>query len=171
MRIMKKMMVVFSLVVILCSAFFTGCSCNKDITYSVEKADFYYSIDNGSTYGNERYELETEQTVLMKIIICVTSTSEDPETIDCKLAIPKIDAVDAVCIETKAKMTPQIDDINNITYYNFKIVTNEDWTFRFEFQPNEPATVQMTLDFGSPVPEMYGVLKTIKFVDGQPTSE
>ena len=64
-------------------------------------------------------------------------------------------------------MTPTQDDINNITTYNFTITTNEEWTFIFEFSPNEAAMVQMDLDFDDPIPEIYDVLNSIKFVNSE----
>lgn len=140
------------------------CGCNqKPTTYTVEKRDFYYSLDNGSTYGNERYELQVGQTVLMKVIVCVTTNKEDKEIVSGVLSIPKINAVDAYYLRGQ-KITPVEDDINNITSYNFTITTNEDWTFIFEFVPNEAANIQMSLDFNEPIPEIYDVINSIKFV-------
>lgn len=159
MKILNKIMLVMVLGVICISL--VGC---KETTYTVEKRDFYYSLDNGSTYGNERYELEVGQTILMKVIVCVTTNKEDKEQVTGTLSIPKIDAVDAYYLRGQ-KMTPTQDDINNITTYNFTITTNEEWTFIFEFSPNEAAMVQMELDFDDPIPEIYDVLNSIKFVN------
>lgn len=141
----------------------SGCK-EQPTTYSVEKRDFYYSLDNGSTYGNERYELEVGQTILMKVIVCVTTNKEDKEQVTGTLSIPKIDAVDAYYLRGQ-KMTPKQDDINNITTYNFTITTNEEWIFIFEFSPNEAAMVQMELDFDDPIPEIYDDINSIKFVN------
>ena len=157
----------FNILVIIICVFgimiLSGCK-EEPTIYSVEKREFYYSLDNGSTYGNERYELEVGQTVLMKVIVCVTTNKEDKEQVTGMLSIPKIDAVDAYYLRGQ-KMTPTQDDINNITTYNFTITTNEEWTFIFEFSPNEAAMVQMELDFDDPIPEIYDVLNSIKFVN------
>ena len=157
----------FNILVIIICVFgimiLSGCK-EQPTTYSVEKRDFYYSLDNGSTYGNERYELEVGKTILMKVIVCVTTNKEDKEQVTGTLSIPKIDAVDAYYLRGQ-KMTPTQDDINNITTYNFTITTNEEWTFIFEFSPNEAAMVQMELDFDDPIPEIYDVLNSIKFVN------
>ena len=57
----------------------TACNDDEPTTYTVEKRDFYYSIDNGATYGNERVELEVGQTVLMKVLVTVTTNKEEKE--------------------------------------------------------------------------------------------
>ena len=59
----------------------TACKDEEPTTYTVEKRDFYYSIDNGATYGNERVELEVGQTVLMKVLVTVTTNKEEKENI------------------------------------------------------------------------------------------
>ena len=58
-----------------------GCKL-KETVYNVEKRDFYYSIDNGATYGNERVELEVGQTILMKVLVTVTTNKKDKEEIN-----------------------------------------------------------------------------------------
>ncbi|MDY3903782.1 MAG: hypothetical protein SO007_01145 [Candidatus Enteromonas sp.] len=136
----------------------------KETVYTVEKRDFYYSIDNGATYGNERFELEVGQTVLMKVLVTVTTNKNEKEMINGSLTIPNINAIDAYYIRGK-KITPTTDAINNITTYPFTISTNEDWTFIFEFQPASEARVQMLLDFEEPIPEIYDGIYTIKFVN------
>lgn len=143
----------------------------KETIYTVEKRDFYYSIDNGATYGNERFELEVGQTVLMKVLVTVVTNKSEKEMINGSLTIPNINAIDAYYIRGK-KITPTIDAINNITTYPFTISTNEDWTFIFEFQPASEARVQMSLDFEEPIPEIYDGIYTIKFVNpGQSDSK
>ena len=66
MKLLNKIMLVIFLGLICISLV----SC-KETTYTVEKRDFYYSLDNGSTYGNERYELEVGQTILMKVMVLI----------------------------------------------------------------------------------------------------
>ena len=48
---------------------------------------------------------------------------------------------------------------------NEQVTTNEEWIFIFEFSPNEAAMVQMELDFEEPIPSLYDVLNSIKFVN------
>lgn len=143
-------------------------SCSeKQTVYTVEKRDFYYSFDNGATYGNERVDLEVGKTILMKVLITVTTNKEEKESVGGSLSIPNITAIDAYYLRGQ-KITPTVDAINNVTTYGFSISTNEDWTFIFEFSPAAEARVQMTLDFDDPIPEMYDSIYTIKFV--KPTS-
>lgn len=144
----------------------TACKDEEPTTYTVEKRDFYYSIDNGATYGNERVELEVGQTVLMKVLVTVTTNKEEKENISGSLTIPNITAVDAYYLRGQ-KITPTLDDINNVTTYPFTITTNEDWTFIFEFVPTSEARVQMSLDFEEPIPEIYDGIYTIKFVNSE----
>ena len=140
-----------------------GCKA-KETVYSVEKSDFYYSIDNGATYGNERVELEVGQTVLMKVLITVTTNKKGREYVSGSLTIPNITAIDAYYLRGQ-KITPTVDDINKVTTYSFRIEANKDWTFVFEFSPASAARVQMTLDFEDPIPEIYDSVYTIKFVN------
>lgn len=148
----------------------TGCE-GKETIYTVEKRDFYYSIDNGATYGNERVELEVGQTILMKVLVTVTTNKNDKEEIDGSLTIPNINAIDAYYLRGQ-KITPTVDTINNVTTYPFTISTNEDWTFIFEFSPACEARVQMILDFEDPIPDIYDGIYTIKFVNPkQPNTE
>ena len=142
----------------------TACKDEEPTTYTVEKRDFYYSIDNGATYGNERVELEVGQTVLMKVLVTVTTNKEEKENISGSLTIPNITAIDAYYLRGQ-KITPTVDELNNVTTYPFTITTNEDWTFIFEFVPSNEARVQMALDFEEPIPDIYDGIYTIKFVN------
>lgn len=167
---MKKRILSLLLAIVCLFSVFSMTSCGDDepTTYSVEKRDFYYSIDNGATYGNERVELEVGQTVLMKVLVTVTTNKEEKENISGSLTIPNITAIDAYYLRGQ-KITPTVDEINNVTTYPFTITTNEDWTFIFEFVPSNEARVQMSLDFEEPIPDIYDGIYTIKFVN--PSSE
>ena len=166
---MKRRIVSLLMAVVCLFSVFSMTSCGEDpTTYTVEKRDFYYSIDNGATYGNERVELEVGQTVLMKVLVTVTTNKDDKETVSGSLTIPNITAIDAYYLRGQ-KITPTVDEINNVTTYPFTITTNEDWTFIFEFVPSNEARVQMTLDFEEPIPDIYDGIYTIKFVN--PSSE
>ena len=165
-RIISLVLCVVSLLGILA---LSGCG-DEPTVYNVEKRDFFYSIDNGATYGNERFELEVGQNVLMKVLVTVTTNKETKENISGSLSIPKIKAIDAYYIRGQ-KITPTVDEINNVTTYPFTITTNEDWEFIFEFEPSKAATVQMTLDFESPIPDIYDGIYTIKFVDAEKPTE
>lgn len=165
---MKKR--IFALLLgVTCMLGLTGCK-EKETIYTVEKRDFYYSIDNGATYGNERVELEVGKTILMKVLVTITTNKDFKEDINGSLTIPNINAIDAYYLRGQ-KITPTVDSINNITTYPFTISTNEDWTFIFEFSPSSEARVQMSLDFEDPIPDMYDGIYTIKFVAPKSNSE
>lgn len=160
--------IICSIIFCLSTMFFTT-SCGEP-SYVVEKRDFYYSLDNGATYGKERYELEVGKTVLMKIIIKVSASGNFEETsLSGTLYIPKIDAVDAYYLRGQ-KITPNEDYLNNVTSYPFNITANEEWTFIFEFIPNEASLVRMELDFDEPIPDLYDVINSIKFVKKEETT-
>ncbi len=142
------------------------CACKDDevpTTYNVDKHDFYYSTDN-STFGNERYIFEVGETAFMKLIISISTNKDAKEEIRGSLAIPNITSIDAYYVKGQ-KITPTVDEINNITTYPFVISTNEEWEFKFEFVPTNVATIQMVLDFEEPIPEMYDSINTLKFVE------
>lgn len=142
-----------------------GCSKKEaETVYTVDKRDFYYSFDNGATYGAERVELEVGKTILMKVIILITTNKDSKEEIKGTLLIPKITALDAYYIRGQ-KITGKPDPLNNAMEYSFNISTNEEWIFIFEFVPISESRVQMVLDFESPIPEMYDGIYTIKFVN------
>ena len=138
--------------------------CDEPTVYTVEKRDFYYSFDNGSTYGNERFELEVGKTILMKVLITITTNKAAKEDITGSLMIPNIKAIDAYYVRGQ-RITPTQDLIANTTTYPFTINTNEDWQFIFEFSPVSEARVQMVLDFNEPIPDKYDGIYTIKFVN------
>ena len=140
----------------------TGCK-EEATVYTVSKRDFYYSIDNGATYGDERIELEVGKTILMKVLVTVETNKEKKEDISGSLTIPNIKAIDSNYLKGQ-KITPTIDSINGVTTYPFTIATNEDWAFVFEFSPSSEARVQMSLNFDDPIPNMYNGIYTIKFV-------
>ena len=143
----------------------TGCR-KKETEYTVAKKDFYYSEDNGSTYGNRRIKFEVGQEIYMQLQIEVDTNKEDVEELKVNLKIPNIDAVDAYYYSGQ-KITPVKDEINNVTVYTFTIATNDTSLYFFKFVPTSESTVQMELDFEEPVPDRYDTINTIEFVTGE----
>ena len=136
------------------------------ITYSVDKHEFYFSTDNGSTYGNKRIEFEVGKSVYMQLVIKVGSSDDKKHDITGQLKIPNVKTVDSYYMQGQ-KITPNQDDINGFSIYPFDITTNEEWVFIFEFVPNSEEVIQMELEFDEPVPEKYKFIKAIKMVDGK----
>ena len=162
MKRVLKVVMVMALVVISCA----GCD-PEPPAYSVSKKEFFYSTDNGSSYGNRRIEFEVGKSVYMQLVINVKSDDEKSHDITGHLKIPNVKSVDAHYLKGQ-KITPNQDDISGFTIYPFNITTNEDWTFFFEFVPNNVETLQMELLFDDPVPDKYDDINTIKIVTGTP---
>lgn len=164
----KKITMLMSLIMMVASMLILS-GCGKDeITYTVDKEEFYFSTDNGSTYGNRKVEFEVGKSVYMQVVAKVTSSDEETHDITGELKIPNIQAVDAYYLKGQ-KITPNEDSLNDYTVYPFTITTNEDWTFFFEFVPNSEGSLQMELTFDDNVPDKYDMINTIKLV--QPSED
>lgn len=158
---MKKIISIL-LVICMMACLLTGCK-EEETVYTVAKKDFYYSEDNGSTYGNRRIKFEVGQEIYMQLQIEVDTNKEDVEELKVNLKIPNIDAVDSYYYSGQ-KITPVKDEINNVTVYTFTIATNDTSLYFFKFVPTSESTVQMELDFEEPVPDRYDTINTIEFV-------
>lgn len=164
---MKKRLIALAFIVacIFVSLSLVGCDeVQKPVEYSVKKSEFYFSTDNGNTYGNRRMVFEVGDTVFMQLQIEVSSTSDEKETVTCDLMIPYIDAVDAYYYRGQ-KITPTRDAISNLTTYSFTVTTNELLTVFFKFVPNTATTVQMELGFDDKVDSKYDMISAIDFVN------
>lgn len=161
---MKRTIAMILVVCLLMGMMVSMSGCKKEeVEYTVSKKDFYYSEDNGSTYGNRRIKFEVGQEIYMQLQIEVDTNVEEVEELKVSLKIPNIDSVDAYYYSGQ-KITPVKDDINNVTVYTFTIATNDTSLYFFKFVPTSASTVQMELDFEDPVPERYDTINTIEFV-------
>lgn len=142
---------------------FSGCK-KKDLTYKVSTEEFYFSTDNGSTYGNRRVEFPVGDSVYMQVVVLIESSDEEEHVIEGELSIPNIQSVDAYYLKGQ-KITPEVDDVNGVTTYPFEITTNEEWTFFFEFVPNSTGSIDMELSFDDTIPARYDLVNTIKIVE------
>lgn len=172
---MKKLCII--LAAILCVGIGVGVtigfvSCKKDDTnagqiYYVAAADFFYSNDKGHSYGNGTKEYHVGETVYMKVKAKVSSNKEIPESINMKLTIPNITALDAKYYDGQP-ITPTFDAVQNITTYEFTItaaLNAQEWEFVFQFIPNAEAEVKITLEFDDKIDAMYDKQNTVKFVE------
>ena len=174
---MKKIVSLIMVCVMTLSAclVFTSCGEEKIETFYVANADFFYSDDLGHSYGNGTKEYNVGETVYMKVIARVaTSTQEVPEPIKMKLTIPNITAVSATYFDGQP-ITPTIDVVKNVTLYEFTVPTNlpadsKAGEFVFQFVPNSEARVTMTLEFDDKVDAMYDKINTVLFVKPETTS-
>lgn len=138
----------------------------KEVKYKVTAEDFYFSTDNGSTYGNRRVEFPVGESVYMQVVVFITSDDNKEHDIEGELIIPNVQAVDAYYLKGQ-KITPEVDEVNGVTTYPFEITTNEEWTFFFEFVPNSEGDVDMELNFDDNIPAKYDMVNTIKMVEAE----
>lgn len=157
---------------------FTGCEdgksakdvFKKEITYKVVTEDFFFSTDNGATYGNRRVEFEVGQSIYMQVVICIESSDSKTHEIEGEFTMPNVQTANAQYLKGQ-KITPKVDHAKNITTYPFVITTNEEWTFFFEFTPEIAGTLEMKLTFDDQIEEKYDMTNTIKMVESSnPTS-
>jgi len=167
-RTKSKLSLLLATTILLASASgFTACgkkSKDKDKnSYKVKAEEFFFSTDNGKHYGNGRVEFSVEKTVYMKVVVYIESSDGEEHDVSGTLTIPKIKSVDAHYLKGQ-KITPEEDEVNGITTYPFEITTNEEWTFLFEFIPNEVGKIKMDLSFDDSIAEKYDMTNTIKIV-------
>lgn len=140
-------------------------SCSDDTTYTAT-TDFFYSSDKGHTYGNRTKEYSVGETVYMQVVVKVTTNKEEAETVNVKLTIPCISAVNARYYDGQI-ITPTYNPVGNVTSYEFTIVASAaatEWSFFFQFIPNAEAEVKMQLTYDNKVDSIYDRQNTIKFV-------
>ncbi len=140
-----------------------GCK-KKEVEYKVTVEDFFFSTDNGATYGNRRVEFPVGESVYMQVVVFIESDDEEEHVIEGELCIPNIQSVDAYYLKGQ-KITPKVDEVNEMTTYPFEITTNEEWTFFFEFVPNSEGNLDMELTFDDSIPARYDMTNTIKMVE------
>ncbi|MBQ9083822.1 MAG: hypothetical protein IJY28_10090 [Clostridia bacterium] len=161
---MKKFFMLILLIFLVVTLMFFWEGYTKGRTdYLVTKKDFYYSEDNGNTYGNRRIKFEVGREIYMQLQIEVETNVSEVEELQVSLKIPNVNAVDAYYYSGQ-KITPVRDNLNGVTIYTFTIATNDTSLFFFKFVPTSPSVVQMELDFADPVPARYDSINTIEFV-------
>lgn len=160
---MKIAKLILSMLVLPIVLTLTSC---ENTTY-IALSDFYYSSDAGKTYGNQTKEFVVGQTIYMQLIVRVDSNSDDLDEINITLTIPSITSVDAKYYDGQP-ITPITDEILNITKYPFVIIaskTSQEWPFTFQFIPNNPGEITMTLTFDEKVNNAYDKQNTVSFVN------
>ncbi|SDY46771.1 hypothetical protein SAMN02910264_02307 [Ruminococcaceae bacterium YAD3003] len=160
---MRKVLSSFLAVAMILGCVFAFSGCKKP-TFKVTTEEFYFSTDNGASYGNRRVEFEVGKSVYMQVVICIESSDKKEHEVSGELVIPDIKAVDAYYLKGQ-KITPDVDPINKTTTYPFTVTTNEEWTFFFEFVPNSVGKLEMELTFDDQVDEKYDMVNKIKLVE------
>lgn len=166
MKNIKKYFIIMLLVTVLTLLVSCDKSGSDDFNSKYEVlSEFYYSSDAGKTYGNRTKEFNVGETTYMQVIVTVLSEKKKTETVTMTLTIPQITAVDSTYYDGQP-ITPIIDDINNITKYDFTVLASKeprDWSFTFQFVPNSAGTITMTLEFDDKIPAIYDKQNTVKF--------
>ena len=146
--------------------FLSGCS-GKNV-FSAETG-FYYSSDQGHTYGDSTKEYEVGESVYMKVQYKVTSNDnkDKPTQVKVTLSIPKVKHVDAKYMDGQI-ITPKYDAAKNVTTYTFTALASKESKVEeavFEFIPNDVGSITMQLVYDDNVESNYDRQSTLKFVN------
>jgi hypothetical protein len=165
---MKKIMLTFlALITMFMSCIASaGCAKEAEVVYNA-KSDFFYSRDNGLTYGNGRVMFDVGEDVLLRVVVHVQSTSLVEKTVQVTLTFPDNDAV--VCqYESGQKVEPIYFPNQKITKYNFVVdadKNSEEHSFTFCLSANAQTEMSMILEFDDNVDSSYNRIETICFVE------
>ena len=166
MHIRKKISLLMTLFILFSNMFILA-ACKKktkdNIDYKVLKEDFFFSTDNGKHYGNGRVAYPVGKSLYMKVTVVIETSDGEAHDVKGHLSIPKIQAIDSHFLKGQI-INPEEDEDKGITTYPFEITTNEEWTFLFEFIPNEVGTIKMKLEFDDSIAKKYDMTNTIKIV-------
>ena len=137
-------------------------------TYTADSG-FFYSGDKGHSYGDGIKEYEVGETVYMKVMFKVTSSSKKTSQVKVVLSIPKVKNVDAKYMDGQV-ITPNYDAVNNVTTYEFTANASKDATAQecvIQFVPNAPGAVTMTLVYDDNVDPSYDIQSTLEYVESK----
>ena len=123
---MKKIISLILTAILLITPCFvlTGCEFGNPVakTVYVATADFFYSEDNGHSYGNGKKVYSVGETVYMQVIVKITSNKETPEPISFRLTIPGVETVIAKYFDGQP-VTP-LSTTDGEVIYEFTIPAN-----------------------------------------------
>lgn len=138
----------------------------------VANSEFYWSSDAGATYGNRTKEYSVGETVFMQLIVKVESNTKKQEKIALSLNIPYVKDVSSQYRDGQI-ITPETDNINQITTYNFTIISKKnasETNFVFKFVPTKATDIIIKLTFDDKVSPIYDKQNTITFVKPKPST-
>ena len=169
---MKKLLKVFlivlaSLVALAAIAVVLKIFVFKDpVTYSAASG-FYYSSDKGHTYGDGTKEYAVGESVYMKVKFRVASNESKITQVKATLTIPNVQNVDAKYMDGQV-ITPNYDAVSNVTTYEFIANASREAAESecvFQYIPNSPGSITMTLIFDDNVDPSYDKQSTLVFVE------
>lgn len=139
--------------------------CKKPTFVAV--SDFFWKKEGDSNYGNMTFDLETGKDANMLLKVKVVSDTDRQQEIGAKLIIPYVK--DVISYYKKGQpITPVVDELNNITTYNFVVLASKnpvDTELYFKFKPIAALDVTMILEFDEQVHRSFDKQMTISFVD------
>lgn len=138
------------------------------VTYSAASG-FYYSGDKGHTYGDGTKEYAVGESVYMKVKFRVASNESKITQVKATLTIPNVQNVDAKYMDGQV-ITPNYDAVNNVTTYEFIANASRDAAESecvFQYIPNSPGSITMTLIFDDNVDPSYDKQSTLVFVESE----
>lgn len=157
----------------MCLGLVTSCDTGsvKNIGGTTYKAvsGFYYSSDNGHTYGDGTKEYSVGNAVYMKVKFKVVSNKKSVSQVNVVLSIPNIESVEAKYLDGQV-IKPEYDAKSNVTSYTFTASASkesEEQECVIQFVPKAVGTVTMTLVFDDNVDPSYDTQSTLVFVADQ----
>lgn len=128
---------------------------------------FYYSQDNGATYGNQRRELEVGKNAYMKIMISIASNISTDQLVTVDITIPNVEGIDAY-YNRGQKIPSKKDKLNNTMVYTPTLdamINPEYQELVFQFIPMSEGSVHIDVTYDDSIPERYDYFETIEFVE------
>lgn len=130
---------------------------------------FNYSRDKGHTYGDGTKEYAVGESVYMKVKFRVASNESNITQVRAILTIPNVQNVDAKYMDGQV-ITPNYDTIKNVTTYEFIANASREAMESecvFQYIPNSPGSITMTLIFDDNVDPSYDKQSTLVFVESE----
>ena len=175
---MKNLKRIFALFFAIIMCMNVATACDKEDVKKIGEPEyravsgFYYSSDNGHTYGDGTKEYSVGKTVYMKVKFKVISNKKKASTVSVVLSIPNIESVDAQYLDGQV-IKPEYDAKNNVTSYTFTASASkepEEQECVIQFIPKAVGSFTMTLVFDDNVDPSYDSQSTLVFVEEE-TSE
>jgi len=172
---MKKLSRSFAVFIAAVMCINVATACDKDDIKKIGEPEykavsgFYYSSDNGHTYGDGTKEYSVGKTVYMKVKFKVISNKKKASTVNVVLSIPNIESVDAQYLDGQV-ISPEYDAKNNVTSYTFTASASkepEEQECVIQFIPKAVGSFTMTLVFDDNVDPSYDSQSTLVFVEDQ----
>jgi hypothetical protein len=135
-----------------------------DTTYVVNTT-FFYSSDNGATYGNRTKKYYTGENIYLLLIMKVDTNKSEQIEVPVKLYVPFSTHVNATFFDGPP-ITPKVDSINSRLIYEFSIIASNDsreWEVGFQFIANSSTNLTLSVEYGDMISSIFDSQNTISF--------